>query len=63
MTYYNMKKYKSHLFYIKLSKLFVKPDLSFHLKSSRKFISRKFKQALSLIYTFTPRTNNNYKHE
>ena len=42
MTYYNMKNYKSHLFYIKLSKLFVKPDLSFHLKSSRKFISRKF---------------------
>ena len=28
-----------------------------------KFISRKFKQALSLIYTFTPRTNNNYKYE
>ena len=28
MTYYNMKNYKSHLFYIKLSKLFVKPDKS-----------------------------------
>ena len=28
-----------------------------------KFISGKFKQALSLIHTFTPRTNNNYKHE
>ena len=28
MTYYNMKNFKSHLFYIKLSKLFVKPDKS-----------------------------------
>ena len=28
-----------------------------------KFISGKFKQALSLIHTFTPRTNNNYKYE
>ena len=24
---------------------------------------RKFKQALSLIHTFTLRTNNNYKHD
>ena len=28
-----------------------------------KFITGKFKQALSLIHTFTPRTNNNYKYE
>ena len=28
MTYYSMKNFKSHLFYIKLSKLFVKPDQS-----------------------------------
>ena len=28
-----------------------------------KLISGKFKQALSLIHTFTPRTNNNYKYE